>query len=119
MGKGMGVGMGAAENGAAWEAFLHPKSPFDGGRWVGTFRGYAKKMAAWAGGVACGGKPAPCNHGELFPDCEAAVYGFDLQDPAIADVVEHAREAGVLIHYISALTLDRLLRGEVRRGEAR
>jgi hypothetical protein len=41
------MGMGAAENGAAWEA---PKTLW---RWVGTFRtfrGYAKKMLL-AGGV--------------------------------------------------------------------
>jgi hypothetical protein len=84
---GMGMGMGAAENGAAWEA---PKSPFDGGCWLGgTFRGYAKKMLLggrrrlW--GIAC-----TMHHGELFPDGEAAVYGFNLQDPADADAVEPA-----------------------------
>jgi hypothetical protein len=27
--------------------------------------------------------------GDLFPERDAAVYGFDLQDPAVADVVEH------------------------------
>ena len=27
--------------------------------------------------------------GDLFPEPEAAVNGFDLQDPAVADVVEH------------------------------
>jgi hypothetical protein len=29
------------------------------------------------------------NMGDLFPERDAAVYGFDLQDPAVADVVEH------------------------------
>lgn len=53
------------------------------------------------------------NMGDLFPERDAAVYGFDLQDPADADVVEHPGAGCSDILRISAFTLDRLLRDEL------
>jgi hypothetical protein len=74
--------MGAAENGAAWEA---PKVPSTVG---GTFRGYAKKMLhqLLAGGVACGGKPAPCTMGSHSRTVKLRCMDAICRTLAVADL---------------------------------
>jgi hypothetical protein len=48
----MGMGMGAAENGAAWEA---PKSPFDGACWLGgTFLEVTQRKCCWREALSVG-----------------------------------------------------------------
>jgi hypothetical protein len=69
------------------------QEPFGGG-WerLGRFE-VTQRKCCWreASGVACpvGESLHPATMGDLFPERDAAVYGFDLQDPAVADVVEH------------------------------
>lgn len=64
----------------------HQKVPLTVG---GTFRGYAKKMLL-AGGVACGGKPAPCTMGSYSRRVKLRCMDLICRTLAVADVVEHA-----------------------------
>jgi len=93
----------------------HRKTPGDG---VGPLESYETKSVLLAGGVygvpcACGGSE---QQRDLFPEPEAAVYGFRvLQGPAVADAdaVEHGG-AGMLrrLRYPQASALDHLERAD-------